>query len=147
MSFNPYQPPANTHDVAPVRPEGGELVSASIVESLRKTRPWVMFLSITGIVFAGLSLLIGVAVIADSGELLDEGGGIIWLMGAGIHLVIWVMLLRYGASINELLHGGGVPQLEQAIDAQTGFWRLTGLVSVVLMLAFVGLIVLMVAES
>lgn len=123
----------NTDQSELLRPEP-PLESTTIVESLKSARPWVMFLAITGIVLGALLLLVGLTNI--------ESGGVVWLFIAGACVILGPMLLRYGLAISELLHGGGVRELEGALDAQANFWRLGAPILVLLIIVFEGLVLL-----
>ena len=56
MSFNPYEPPASGKSEV-LGTDGA--VSDRIVEALRKTKPWVSLVAISGFVFGGLSVSAG----------------------------------------------------------------------------------------
>jgi hypothetical protein len=58
---------------------------------------------------------------------------------AAIYVVPAAALFRYDARIRELLHAGGVSELEDAIDAQRGFWQLVGIMT---LLAIAGMVAL-----
>ena len=139
MALNPYAPPSEGQ--AQLRSGSGE-VSPQTIEALRSTRPWAMVQAVIGLSTGVLSVLVGLLVLATAEGL--EGAGPI---GAG-YIVFGVMVggvgwsaLRYGRAILQLLHGGGVAELELALDRQARFWRLIGLLALLAVLSFIGLVV------
>ena len=51
-------------------------------------------------------------------------------------------LVRYGSAIRRLVVGGGMPALSDALTRQKSFWRLSGIMALVLMSVYaVGIIV------
>jgi len=132
MSFNPYEPPASAYDGNHTNPNAGAVLSDAIVGSLRKTRPWVLFLAIMGFVSAGLMLLVAVLLIADV-----PGGSLLYAVLAAIMGIPAFGMHRYAKAISKLLHGGGLPELEGALDAQASFWQIAG----ILMLIYLALLV------
>jgi len=93
--YNPYQAPQmNDPSMG-----GGDMGSAqaAILESMKKTRPWVMFLSILGFLGAGGMVLMGLIVMvmgsAMSGALkgampgLGPALGLIYMVLGGLYVV------------------------------------------------------------
>lgn len=137
MNFNPYQAPTSAYDGGYSNYGYGNsgAVSNRTVEALRKTRPWVVFIAVVSFVITGFSVLASLAAMAGS-----VGVGIGSLVVSALYVLPAVALLRYGNAINKLLHGGGVAELEQAMDAQASVWQIIGiyvLISVVLGVLFV----------
>lgn len=133
MSFNPYQAPSRESDGSPefsaASPEA--VVTPKIIESLRKTRPWVMLMAILGMMGAGMTFLGGLGFIVSAPPDMPAGFGLFYLVIGGIYLVPTIMLFKYGAAINRLIYGGGVFALEEALDAQRRFWQFTGIMLIV----------------
>jgi hypothetical protein len=143
MSFNPYEPPTSAYDGNYTNPNAGAVVSDSIIASLRKTRPWVAFLAILGFIGAGLMVLGGLAVATKIPAM-----GLGYLVGAAIGMIPALAMHRYAKALNKLLHGGGVPELEEAMDAQASFWQILGIFTLIYMaLAVVGIGAVMVAGA
>lgn len=140
MSFNPYEPPASAYSDAAGTDAA---VSNRIVEALRKAKPWVSLIAISGFVVAGLSVFVGLVTLFGMPEQgLTRGIGIFYLVWGGITLGAAIPLHRFGRGIRRLLHGGGMAELEHALEAQTRFWQLAGvitLISLLLLIAFIGL--------
>lgn len=145
MNFNPYQAPTSAYDGSYTNfGNSGAAVSAQTVASLRKTRPWVVFIAVVTFVFAGFMVLGGFGMMAA-----DQAGlGVGYIVGAALYILPGVALIRYGGAINKLLHGGGVTELEQAIDAQASFWQIAGIFALIGLVLFVlGMIAAVVAGA
>lgn len=144
-----YAPPKSTvRDVS----GGSGVVTDSIVASLSKTRPWVLFLSILGFVgaafmaLAAIPMLMGSAMMGNLEGAEAELGmfgsgmmitmGVIYLVMAFIYVMASLYLLRYAGHIKRAVSSLEVADLEAALAQQASFWKLVGilvLVSLVLM--------------
>lgn len=123
MSFNPYQAPTSAYDGSyPSSGQPGVGVSDRTVAALRKTRPWVVFVAVMNFIGAGFVIIGGLGVMTKSAA---EGIGMI--IGAVLVLLPGVAMIRYGQAINRLLHGGGVAELEQSMEAQASVWQIFGI--------------------
>jgi hypothetical protein len=126
MSFNPYEPPASAYDGNHTNPNAGAVLSDAIVGSLRKTRPWVLFLAIMGFVGAGIMALVAVLVITEI-----PAGSLLYAVFAAVVGIPAFGMYRYAKAINKLLHGGGLPELEGALAAQASFWQIAGILTLI----------------
>jgi hypothetical protein len=140
MSFNPYQPPTSAYDGTYTNPaNAGTVVTEGIVASLRKTRPWALLIAVCSFVYAGIFGLSGLILLFKT-----PAQGLLLVLMAAISALPGAFLVRYAGAIHKLLHGGGVPELEQAIAAQASFWQVTGIFTLVAiafgMLAVIGAI-------
>ena len=136
MSSNPYQPPsfATQGQWAPM--PGPSSVSPAIVESLRRTRPWVMFLAILGTVWMGFAVLGGIGMAAGMRAMGGQEAmsvAFVYLVMFGIYVLPIVTMYRYAGAIQQLVSGGGQAELEKAIDAQRLIWTVLG---IMVLLAF-----------
>jgi hypothetical protein len=122
LSFNPYQAPTSAYDGSyPSSGQPGVGVSDRTVAALRKTRPWVVFVAVMNFVGAGFMILASLIIMTKSAA---EGIGMIF--GSVLVLLPGVAMIRYGQAINRLLHGGGVAELEQSMEAQASVWQVFG---------------------
>jgi len=132
---NPYQPPSAPTQNQWAQAQGPSEVSPAIIDSMRKTRPWVMLLAILGSISTGLMLLGGLGMLAAAGSRatngLPAGVGFMYLVIAAIYVVPIVMMYRYSGAINRLMHGGGQQELEQAVDAQRSIWQTFGIMALI----------------
>lgn len=146
-----YAPPQSTvRDV-----NGGTgIMTDSIISSLRKTRPWVLLLAVLGFIGTAF-MLIMVAGMIFSGSMMQgmegvEGmpGGFIYGMAA-FYLVIAIIyfmaswyLLKYAGAIKRAVTGMSLGDLETALEKQASFWKLMGVLSLISIIAVVGMMVL-----
>lgn len=129
-------------------------VSAAAVQALRGTRPWVLFLAILGILGTVLLLIGGVGMFAVhglSGTMASPqmSGGVLQLMAVAyivfgfVYLFPTIKLFKYSAAISALSRTGDVRDLERALDHQRGFWKFAGIMAILAIIAYAGLIVFM----
>jgi hypothetical protein len=146
VSFNPYQPPASAYSDA----AGTDaVVSNRIVEAMRKAKPWVSFVAISGFVLSILWVLFGLVVLLGSQAEDDVTVvGVSFIVWGGVMLGAAIPLHRYGRGIRRLLHGGGMAELELALEAQTKFWQLAGVITLMSLLLFIaGTVVVFLAAA
>lgn len=149
-----YAPPRSVvRDVA----GGSGLMTERVVASLRKTRPWVLFIAILGFIGAAFTLVASIPMFLGGGMMgmsgmdgLDAGAGLagtgfmigigaMYLLLAVIYFIASLYLLRYANAIKRAVNGLNASDLEVALDAQASFWKLVGIlsiVSIVLMIVF-----------
>ncbi len=128
------EPDGEADDPAPV------LLTRTIIQSLKQTRPWVRFISI--LLFLG-------AVLGLFGSLAPLVAGVPGMPGGSTYMAVFacqalfslvylipaLYLFKYASSIGTLVSGGGVAELETALMYQKSFWKFSGV------LALIGLIV------
>jgi hypothetical protein len=125
-------------------------VPDTIVEQLRATRPWVIFLAIVGFLGSGLFGLIGLIFLAagsvgPGGGKLPAAFGLVYIVPAAIGVFPSVGLLRYGSAIGRLVRDPCLERLVLALGQQRSFWKLVGIITAVSMALYPILIVAMVA--
>ena len=131
---NIYQPPqANLGPPQPV--EGG--FSPRTIELLRKTRPWVAFVAFMGLGLTGLIVLVGlvmtVMMVVNGGDVEFLGIGLLYLFLAVIYYFPFHFLMKYARAIKSFVASNGVSDLENALAAQYSFWRLIGMMTLVVL--------------
>jgi hypothetical protein len=127
---------------------GAGVMTDTIINALKKTRPWVLFLAILGFVGAALTLLVGIGAVL--GGMFEGGGaaeqtpfsggmmiglGVVYAAMALIYFFSSLYLLRYAGAIKRLSSSLSVADLEAALTQQASFWKLIGimvLISIVL---------------
>jgi hypothetical protein len=143
---NFYQPPsAPNYDEAPrAAPGASAEVPGEVLDLLAQTRPWVRFLAVLGFIACGF-LLLGALFVLAAGAAAGGGEktliGLIYLPLAVLYMFPSLFLWRYGGAIGELLAGGGVPKLVDAIRHQKSFWRLIGILTLVILCLYILIIV------
>jgi hypothetical protein len=151
---NPYAPPTPIDAPHAYGGYAGD-VPPTVVEHLRVTRPWVLFLGIVGFIVAGFAVIGGLSLMALSGEGASQAfaGSPIGGMGLGFGYVVFAIvyifpslfLYRFGSAIGRLVAGGGLPALEEALGQQKSFWRFMGIFTIVAMVLYFVAVVVVVA--
>ena len=149
---NPYQPSPSAGQLDAGMQAGG--LSTSAIVHLAKTKPWVYFLGVVGIVIAVVLVLAGAGIIMGGAVFKTVGKnefpfpmGVFISMGVGLAVlavlltVVSVKLLGFGSAISAVQSGGAMQDVERALDRQRGAWKffsLTLLISILLYLELVG---------
>ena len=140
---NPYASPRTPSEhLFPGQHAGAPpAITPGIYRALAETRPWVLFLSILGLIVGGLMVVAGlglglVAMVSEQFEML--GMGFVYLIYAAIYLAGAYFLLLYARRIGSFQRTNQIYDLEAALVAQKSFWRLVGIIAaIVLVLAVV----------
>jgi Na+/melibiose symporter-like transporter len=140
---NQYAPP--TADLNRSGGQDGGITDA-MLESLRKTKGWVMLVGIMLLLAAALTLLGGLMMVFASSMLgadnaMPRGAsvamGAFYLVFAIVYVALAMYLIKYSSAISRLNRDQSSEAMELALSHQQKFWRLTG----VLMLLFIVLFV------
>ncbi len=115
---------------------GGKSSPAGIEHTLSETRPWVLLMAIVGFVCAGLGVLgtlgamVPLILLADAIYVV-VGIIVSLVMLATCGLIGWAAfhLFVYAQRIGAYVATSDTPELEQALAAQRSFWRLTGILT------------------
>jgi hypothetical protein len=142
-----------TFGAAPGVAGANEAAQVTIMEALKKTRPWVLFLAILGFLGAGAMFLLGIGMMIAGAAMssFSKGPfdkftpllGIVYLVLGGFYVVPSVLLWQYGSSIGDFSRSGGTADtLATAVQRQASFWRFTGIsMAVMIGLYVVGIFV------
>jgi hypothetical protein len=152
---NPYAPPQSPELYAPPMdaPVDPTVVPDAIVEQLRGTRPWVIFLAIVGLLVSGLAVLGGFGVMAASALTVPKGktdamflviGGVAYVLFGAIYVLPSVGLLRYGTAIGVLMREPRMEKLAAALDRQRWFWKAVGIMTAVMIALYPIAIIVMI---
>lgn len=137
---DPYRPPRSDLSQRPA-PPASAAITRNMIESLVKTRPWVLLIGIVMIVGC-VFMVFGALAMFALGNLAGFGAeGLGPMAGAGVgaaYLVLAVLyffpalyLLRYAGAIKRI--GPANPAaMEEALARQASFWRLVGILTAVL---------------
>lgn len=129
-------------------------VTATMVEHLGQTRPWVLLVGALGFVATGLLVLVSgimmvVGVFSPVAEIDGAASGMIavlYLLMAVIYFFVSLYLVRYARSIKSLVATHQPIHMEQALDHQRAFWRIVGIISAIyIVLAVMGVLFAVVA--
>jgi hypothetical protein len=126
-----------------------------MLDALRKTRPWVRFLSVLGFLFVGLMILAAVLVVGFGVyHMKDDAGegwiavvlGVLYLGFAIIYLFPVRYLSRYASAITDALQGPSQTEaVERALRNQKSFWKFAGILTVVTILLYVPVVLVAIA--
>ncbi len=153
-NVNPYSSPQSAVSSAGIASELAP--DAMTVELLARTRPWVKFLAILGMIGIALMALVMVFMVyaAATGMDLGEGNDAPPIMLAiiyGVMIVLYVIpiiyMWTYVGEIRRFTVSGQTADLNSALDAQRKFWKfLGGFMAVVLsiygVIAVIGVLVI-----
>jgi hypothetical protein len=120
--------------------QGQIMLTTRGLDTLRQTRPWVLFLGILMIIAGALYALAGVAGLfgsmvtnsRQSGFLAGQMVGMV--IGAVVYIAMGGYLVKYGSKIRTLLNLRRPEDLDAALEAQKSYWRLTGIIAIVAMI-------------
>lgn len=138
-SYNPYEAPQDQHYSPPTGGDAVGQVTPMMLQHLRDTRPWVLFLSIVGFIGIGLMIVGSLYMMTTMGRMMPTWMFFIYMFVGVIYLVPTMTLFRYAGAIAYVFNGGGTHALEEAIRLQRSFWRFVGMVTAIV-IAFYGLI-------
>lgn len=143
---NPYAPPlANVGDRAP----GMDSITEEMISALRGTKGWVlligilMFLGAALTAFGGIAALFGSAMMGAAGV---KGGmpagvmigmGAVYILLAVIYVFLGLYLVGYSSAIGRLTGSGQAGDMEAALQQQRKFWRLAGVMVLIMMVFMV----------
>jgi hypothetical protein len=152
---NPFAAPQTNVDspvLAPVHVGGP--VSAEAVELLRKTKPWVRFFSVLGmlgIVFmilgAGAMILLSFGPFRSMPVIARIGVGALYVVLAFIYVPPVLFLHRYASRIRDLVDENSSQNLEHALRAQKSFWKYIGLFTVITLCIYILVLIGILATS
>jgi hypothetical protein len=119
-----------------------------MVEHLKNTRPWVLFLAIMMIVgcgflvIAGLFVLLSGALMGIASRAYDFGdlnmGAVLGLIGVfylflpAIYVAPIIFLFKFASSVSQLVKAGGAQHMETALRYQKTFWKYMGILTIVM---------------
>jgi hypothetical protein len=151
--YNPYSPPETyTPSLAESPVDDPAAVPDHIVEQLRGTRPWVIFLAVLGFLGAGVMVLLGVVMMVVAGAATGSAAklpswvGLVYVVFSAICLVPAIYMIRYASSIGRLIRDPRMELLGAALNAQRVYWKALGLMCIGMFVLYgVGFAGLMVA--
>jgi hypothetical protein len=116
-----------------------------MVDALRGTRPWVVFIAVLAVIAAGFMVLAGGGMAVGSlfvGGFAGEFGGmggvallllyaLVYVVGAVVYACMGYFLFRYAGSIRAFVTGGDTRDMELALSHQRSFWRVVGVITII----------------
>jgi len=134
-SDNPYQSP----EVASKPSDGGGWDSSlnSAADMLRKTKPWVRFMSV--MMFIGSAFMaLGGAIMMAAGAARAPGMpgavfGLVYILMAILYIIPAVFLWRYADRIGSFMLRRTPAELTHALEAQKSFWKFVGILTLIVL--------------
>ena len=110
--------------------------NAGVMQVLRRTQPWVFFLSLVGFFnVAFMGLLAVVSYVGIETQRVGREVPLAALLVYPLLMVLWLIpsfyLYKYAKRIRTFVAQGHQAQLEAAMEAQRRFWSFTGVVAAV----------------
>ncbi|HVX13178.1 MAG TPA: hypothetical protein VHC22_18480 [Pirellulales bacterium] len=140
--INPYQSPAAPNAIVPSAANAGD-TSDPIIELLAQTRPWVLFLGIVGLLVCGLIIALSLFRSVFSALGAGPGKGGQFFGGFLFEVLFWgsgcvasSYLVRFSQRIRDFRYSHNVADLEAALAAQKLYWRVSGILTALLLCFF-----------
>lgn len=130
------------YDTPGIPQQTGVTATAATLDHLRRTKPWVRFISVMCFIGGALLLVAGFlfAVIGSSIPGLGNAGlrGVTGVLLGGVYLLLALLyifpglyLWRYADAIASLIRSPQSLALEEAMRNQASFWRLVGILTAI----------------
>jgi hypothetical protein len=139
MSNQIAPPQANASDVS----VASGPMTVVMVDALRGTKPWVLLIGILLFVGAVFSVIGGLGVMASSAMMgaarggapaaMFVGMGAMYLVVAVVYVFLGMYLVKYSSAIGRLVSGGQSGDMEDALRQQRKFWKLAGILILIMM--------------
>jgi hypothetical protein len=126
-------------------------VSQDMIAVMRGTKPWVLLIGVMLFVFAVLMIIGTLALLAEGSFAIVATGmkgssmiliiTVIYGISALVYLFLGTYLVKYNAAIGRLVKSGQPGDMEDALNAQRKFWRLSGIITLmVIILVVIGIL-------
>jgi len=159
MNTDPYITPATYPPAVPI-PDDAGTVSATAVQQLAATKPWVRFISVMTFVGAGFMLIAaaGMAVLGVVGgvagrrmpagpannpftSVMGFGLAALYVVLAIVYIFPGIKLWKYANAIAALIESGRNKDLVAALNQQRSFWKFVGIMLIsIFVLYFIAII-------
>ena len=110
-------------------------INPAIIQALRGTTGWVRFMRVTGFILTALMILGGVAMMAMGRESMLGWAfllvGVMYICFGLRTLFSAIKLNQYASQIGDFLRMPNEVGLATALDAQRGFWKLIGIMAII----------------
>jgi len=132
--------------IAQERPR--DVLTPGMLEALRKTKPWVRFLSILGFLTVALMAILAIGVFVAGMFAKQQVAGfpsavlmllpILYLLMAVLYIFPSLYLFRYASAIGEALNAPmKSASVENALRHQKSFWKFAGIMTLVMLLLYI----------
>lgn len=131
---NPNEPVVN-----PANLQSSFGITEPMFLSLRQTKPWVKFMAILGFISIGFVFIAGTInmfvfskVSSDITPIPMVFMGVLNILMGLLYFFPSLFLFRFSSSIGRLLEGGGAVEMEAALANQKSFWKLVGILTIIM---------------
>ena len=134
QQVNPYEA-GQAHQQGYSDPSSEMPVTAAALSALIATKFWVSLVGITMLVIIGLNLISMVFLGSNMRAGVPASMMLVWvipLIMVVIQVVLAVRLIQYGKAIGRLQGSASNQDFERAMEVHTKFWKLTGIVIIVM---------------
>lgn len=117
-------------------------MTPKLVDVLAQTQPWVRFMSVLTFIGSGLYIAAGVIIgvirmASRAGTPRGEGFemiiALLYVAVGSLFLIPAGFLWRYASNIHTFRSSLGIPDLENALEAQKSYWKFIGTLMLVLL--------------
>lgn len=141
---NPYQAPMATTYSSDVGDSDPSLDRAA--DMLRQTKPWVRFISVMMFIASGFLVLGGLIMMVAGAAAKLPGGfgaafGFVYIVLAILYALPAVFLWKYADRISVFLRQRSPGKLASALEAQKSFWKLAGILMLIVLCMYAVIIV------
>lgn len=114
-------------------------ITNHMIDSMRSTRPWAMFLSIVGFISVGFMVLAGMIMMVVGSVVTQKLDGfpavllgIVYIIMSFFYLVPSIYLFKYASAIGHFLDSMTEAAMESALSYQKSLWRFVGIVVIIM---------------
>ena len=114
-------------------------MTSHMIDSMRSTRPWTMFLSVLGFISVGFMILAGMIMMVVGSVVAEKFDGfpavlmgIMYIFMSFFYLVPSIYLFRYSSAIGRFLDSMAAAEMESALSYQKSFWKFVGIVVIIM---------------
>lgn len=158
MENNPYSSPA-ANLFGSTSGTSTELVTPGVINKLQRTKPWIRFIGvllwimIVFMMIGAVGMTFATTMMAGEFDKTMPGmGGVFagamiggYLLFGFLYIYPAVKIWSYGTWIGKLVKSGSHDDLEKALDQQRAFWKFIGIITLILIVAYIAVIVIAIA--
>ncbi len=127
-------------------------ITNGIIQQLKKTRPWVLFMAILGFIGTAFMAIGTAGIFMGGGAMLQMaagpgaaampagatmGVGIVYLLMTLFYFFASLYLYKYAGSIKRVVATGSTQDLELALKSQASFWKLVGVLTLLMFILMI----------
>jgi len=143
---NPFATPKSDVSRSNQGNDTGNAITIGIVEQLKKTRPWVLLISILGFIFTALMAIGTLGIFFGGGAAIFSGSpgmqgmgpgamimgmGFMYLLMTILYFFISLKLYKFADGIKKFIATGTSQDMEFALKQQASFWKIVGILTLI----------------